>query len=136
MNKLGIDNKQYIENIEIKLVEHKMNIISSNFTFNEEELKLEYIKKLHSFLFGDIYYNAGNFSNRINTKIIMMANKIIDDIYDMLEYINYDEVKEMIENKIKELIGLQLFDDGNNRVIMCYYNLLIEPYIKSSERGR
>ena len=113
-----------------------MNIISSNFTFNEEELKLEYIKKLHSFLFGDIYYNAGNFSNRINTKIIMMANKIIDDIYDMLEYINYDEVKEMIENKIKELIGLQLFDDGNNRVIMCYYNLLIGPYIKSSERGR
>lgn len=136
MNKLGIANEQDIENIEVKLVEYKMGILSSNFTFNEEELNLTYIRKLHGFLFGDIYYDAGNFSSRINEETITRANRIISDICYMLEYINYDEIRILIQEKLRELIGLQLFDDGNNRVINCYYNLLTEPYIKNKERGR
>lgn len=133
MNKLGISNRFDIENIERKIVEYKMSILDNRFTFNEKGIGLEYLRKLHHFLFGDIYFNAGTFSERIDEEVIKRAEKIIFDIYGLLEYINYEEIKLEINNKLDELINLQLFDDGNHRVVNSYFKLIIEPYIKDNK---
>lgn len=133
MNKLGISNEFDIENIERKIVEYKMSILDSRFTFNEKIIGLEYLRKLHNFLFGDIYFTAGNFSKRVDEEVIKIAEKIMFDIYSLLEYINYEEVKLEINKKLEELINLQLFDDGNHRVVSGYFKLIIEPYIKDNK---
>ena len=38
-----------------------------------------------------------------------------------------------INKKLEELINLQLFDDGNYRVVSSYFKLIIEPYIKDNK---
>ena len=133
MNKLGISNEFDIENIERKIVEYKMSILDSRFTFNKKIIGLEYLRKLHNFLFGDIYFTAGTFSKRVDEEVIKIAEKIMFDIYSLLEYINYEEVKLEINKKLEELINLQLFDDGNYRVVSSYFKLIIEPYIKDNK---
>ena len=110
-----------------------MSILDSRFTFNEKIIGLEYLRKLHNFLFGDIYFTAGTFSKRVDEEIIKIAEKIMFDIYSLLEYINYEEVKLEINKKLEELINLQLFDDGNYRVVSSYFKLIIEPYIKDNK---
>ena len=110
-----------------------MSILDSRFTFNEKIIGLEYLRKLHNFLFGDIYFTAGTFSKRVDEEVIKIAEKIMFDIYSLLEYINYEEVKLEINKKLEELINLQLFDDGNYRVVSSYFKLIIEPYIKDNK---
>ena len=110
-----------------------MSILDSRFTFNEKVIGLEYLRKLHNFLFEDIYFTAGTFSKRVDEEVIKIAEKIMFDIYSLLEYINYEEIKLQINNKLEELINLQLFDDGNHRVVSSYFKLIIEPYTKDNK---
>lgn len=125
-NKLGITDEDVID----KIVQLKMSILTSNFTFNEEKRELDYLKKLHNFLFGDIYYDAGNYSKRITPEILKEASNLIEEINSLSDYIDYgyDEINESLNNKKKELINLQLFDDGNNRTISAYFKIILDDY--------
>lgn len=130
-NKLGIFDESIID----KIVQYKMSVLNSKFTFNEQERGLDYLKKIHAFLFGDIYDDAGVFSKRIDDNVIAEANNLIKYINSLFEYVNYDETIEEIKVKMNDLINLQLFDDGNKRSISTYCRIILEEYRENKNMG-
>ena len=121
-NKLGIYYYRQLEEIEYYLFNTKYHLIDESFTFNCETLfDVEYLKRLHIFLFGDIY---GEENCKIKESLIEEANKILKEIKEMLEFNDTEHLRK----QIYQLWEYQLFIDGNTRTILCYLKVLSKSY--------
>ena len=79
--------------------------------------------RLHEFLFGDLYFDAGNISKRLkDTDIIEIQNKLSNLRY----MIDMDAGDEYIKQAVNELIALQIFNDGNKRTIGVFLDILMK----------
>lgn len=55
-NKLGISDDMQLKKLEYKITNFKHKLIDEYFSFNEESIfSLNYLEKLHVFLFSDLY---------------------------------------------------------------------------------
>lgn len=54
-NKLGIRSYSEMIEIEKEIVSTKIALLDDRITFNMEDLNLEFLVRIHKFLFGDIY---------------------------------------------------------------------------------
>lgn len=130
-NKIGINNEDELRMIEYKISNFKHRLINENFLFNEETIfSIEYLEKLHRFLFGDIYYDCDckvkeSISETIKIKIQEILNKIHLLVFDMN--------KEDLANCIYDIWNEQIFYDGNTRTLRAFlkvycmgYNIEIE----------
>ena len=125
-NKLGLSDISYIEE---ELVDFKSKLLNEYITFNEEDFNLKYLIKLYDFLFGDLYFNTNKLSNRVEdtNKIESIIKEINTMIYNM-------EDKQIILDRINDLICMQIFDEGNNRTIKIFFQNIIKVcMIKNKE---
>ena len=121
-NKLGIYYPGQLKEIEYYLFNTKYHIIDESFTFNCDDLfDVEYLKRLHIFLFGDVY---GEENCTIKESLIEDANKILKEIKEMLEFND----TEYLGQQICQLWECQIFVDGNTRTILCYLKVLSKIY--------
>ncbi len=122
MNKLGLSEDRLLF-IEEEIFKLKSNLIDEQITFNTDEYDIEYLKRLHEFLFGDLYFDAGNISKRLkDTDIIEIQNKLSNLRY----MIDMDAGDEYIKQAVNELIDIQIFNDGNKRTIGVFLDILMK----------
>lgn len=130
-NKLGI-SAYTEEEITNKIYNFKFNILDESFTFNCQNLDIKYLQNLHDFLFGDVMPKAGIIRSAYNEEDIKEINLVLSNLKEMLIYRNYYPLEE-IKYLIKDIINMQLFDDGNNRVVSAYLKQLCNCYILNEE---
>ena len=124
-NKLGL-NESTIQKIEEELVEFKSKLVDYRFTFGMTDFNFKYLLRLHEFLFGDLYYDAGKISKRYQEEDIDVFDRKIKTIVELIK--TKDPDIENIAILINELIDDQLFDDGNSRTIHLFFNNVINCY--------
>lgn len=125
-NKLGVSYTKLIQ-IETEIVNLKLNLLDEYFTFNENIFSLKYLRKLHKFLFSDLYENIDVETRELND----IEKDYIRDILISLENIC---IKEPIEiDKILQMIlklwDFQIFKDGNTRTMLAYLKVINMAFI-------
>jgi fido (protein-threonine AMPylation protein) len=125
-NRLGIQNEKKIKEIEYYLFNLKYHIIDENYVFNEEDIfNVNYLEKIHIFLFNDIYeYEDCKIRPEINKETIEEINKNLKEIKNIIYF--YDS--KVLRKKIYYLWKNQLFYDGNTRTILCYLKILSKAF--------
>ena len=125
-NKLGVSYTKLIQ-IETEIVNLKLNLLDEYFTFNENIFSLKYLRKLHKFLFSDLYENIDVETRELND----IEKDYIRDILISLENIC---IKEPIEiDKVLQMIlklwDFQIFKDGNTRTMLAYLKVINRAFL-------
>ena len=126
-NKLGL-NFDDLQRMEETIVDFKIQAFHPYITFNLESLDIEYLKRLHAYLFGDLYEDAGTLSPYIKESDYPVINDKIKKVEDMIQYIEYVDDIEVIKDEIEDIIDMQIFHDGNNRTRKLFFKTMIEGF--------
>ena len=132
-NKVGLNYDDLID-IEGELFKLKSKILDYRFTFNQKYFGLEYLLKLHEFLFGDLYDYAGKISDRYNESDKEEFDVDIRAIVSLISSKNPDIAH--IADLINDLVDKQIFDDGNSRTIHLFFNNIIDCFHLDDEYGK
>ena len=125
-NKLGITNDEELRKIEYKITNFKHKLINEYFLFNEDSIfSLEYLEKLHIFLFSDLYNEKDckireNISETSKTKV----TKLLEQMKVLTLDMNKDKLASIIYNIWKE----QIFLDGNTRTLRAFLKVYCFGY--------
>ena len=120
-NKLGVDEITACE-IADKLVPAKAALLGYNITFGCKTFDLDYLCKLHDFLFGDVYYDAGRVSDRYDPANYKEIETRVNHLYALIcDKANVDEIRDAMF----DLIDMQIFEDGNNRTVHLFIKLIV-----------
>lgn len=123
-NILGIYNRKELQEIEYYLFNTKYHLINESFTFNAEGLfTLDYLEKIHIFLFSDVY-GIDNCKLNIKEDTQKEVMKLLEEIKEMLDFND----NEKLADTIYKLWEYQIFLDGNTRTILCYLKILSKYY--------
>ena len=125
INKLGIKNQKELSEIEKELVSYRLAEI------NEKPIKgsfdLEHLKKIHNYLFQDVYDWAGKIRNYNISKsgtlfclreyILPYATSVFDDVKNEHFFIDYDYEKKILKlvQLFSDINALHPFCEGNGR---------------------
>ena len=124
VNKLGLSDID-AGKIADKIVEAKTGILNDKFTFGCDDYDLEYLCKLHEFLFGDVYPEANMISDRYKGKDLTPIHSKIKYLFSVIAG---KEDRETVKTALIDLIDMQLFDDGNNRTIVAFAKQIIKTW--------
>ena len=123
-NILGIYNRKELQEIEYYLFNTKYHLINESFTFNAEGLfTLDYLEKIHIFLFSDVY-GIDNCKLNITEDTQKEVMKLLEEIKEMLDFND----NEKLADTLYKLWEYQIFLDGNTRTILCYLKILSKYY--------
>ncbi len=125
-NKLGIKNEKLLKEYETRIVAFKIATIST--AKLPKDYTPERLKFIHKYLFGDIFYFAGEYRQENITKgnfrfseyeyIEENIQKIFDDIkIDDMKKMSFAQFVEKISYIMTELNVLHPFREGNGRTI-------------------
>ena len=125
-NKLGIKDEKLLKEYETRIVAFKIATISS--AKLPKDYTPERLKFIHKYLFGDIFYFAGEYRQENITKGNFRFSEyeyIEDNIQRIFDNIKIDEMKKMsfsqfvkqISYIMTELNVLHPFREGNGRTI-------------------
>ena len=122
-NKLGIRDEETLDNAEREITGLKaVEFVNNPFS---DELDFDYIKKLHKFMFGDIYEWAGE------TRVIDISKGNIFCQHELIEInaetlmkelkaenylINSDNIAERLAYYLGDLNSIHPFREGNGRI--------------------
>lgn len=125
MNKLGI-SEQKMDTIERKIVAVKLENLDETITFNCQKLDLEYLIKLHKYLFNDLYTDDLTDTRHLSAEEIEIINKMLHMVNQIC--INEPASIMKIIDILHEIWRLQPFLDGNTRTLIGYLIMLKECY--------
>jgi cell filamentation protein len=134
INKLDIHNRVLLEKKEHEIVSLRMSQLKKNPLYNSIDFSVQYIKRIHFFLFQDIYSWAGKYRTvRISKNDFMFAypeyidqelNKEFEKLKNNSYFNNLSQTlfcEEITRFKI-EINTIHPFREGNGRVL----RLLVE----------
>ncbi|MBQ2946627.1 MAG: hypothetical protein IJE04_02080 [Bacilli bacterium] len=126
INKLGL-NEERMLSVEKIIVNTKLNLLDEEFLFNNDIFSLEYIRQMHIFLFGDLYYERDLTFRELSNEEIKYIEVLLNSIKQIC--INkYDCVEILLETLVR-LWELQIFKDGNTRTLLGYLSILNKAFI-------
>lgn len=124
-NKLGITDVFQLEEVENTIVAVKLGLLDETITFGQQQLDLEYLQKLHEFLFGDIYYDS-DLKLRSSYKSEELV-KIEHGLMRLHEAGQRQEIdSKALSDACSNLWRLQLFHDGNARTVWGFMKTFID----------
>ena len=125
-NKLGINREYDLKEIEYYLFNIKYHLIDENFNFNLNSIfSIEYLEKLHSFLFEDVYdSDYCKLRKDITEEGIKDVNNLLNHAQLLMNEYDANTFSEIIY-KIWEN---QLFYDGNTRTLLCFVKVVSNIY--------
>ena len=131
-NLLGIEDEDYLDELEDKIVKHKLSLLDYRMTFNCECLDIEFLIKLHRFLFGDLYPSS-SLLLRYDENYIEEINELLYDLVSAIDYqIDFSDIKDIIT----KLYDMQLFRDGNHRTIDAFVKMVCKYYFDDDYEKR
>lgn len=125
MNKLGI-SEQKMDTLERKIVAVKLENLDETITFNCKRLDLEYLIKLHKYLFNDLYTDDLTDTRHLTDEEKELINKMLHMVNQIC--INEPASIKKIIDLLHEIWCLQPFLDGNTRTLIGYLIMLKECY--------
>lgn len=126
-NKLGITDFAKLEKIEKSLVKYKLDILDSDFTFEQDNYGVDYLQQLHNFLFGDLYYEEDlSFRSNYTSEQLEQVDTVLKQlgIRSMNQEIGCEELSIFFQ----DLWEAQLFHDGNARTLWAFLAMNIEAF--------
>ncbi|MBE6138270.1 MAG: hypothetical protein E7173_00815 [Firmicutes bacterium] len=124
-NKLGIINYERLEQIENKIVSVKIELLDENSNFNMTDLNLEFLIRIHKFLFGDIYYDDYLAPRTLNPDEF----EKVHSIFELLVQIGaFRQNLELIPELFIRLWEMQIFRDGNTRTLYAFLKIYVAGY--------
>lgn len=125
-NKLGIDAYKLLD-IEKEIVSIKLNLLDDRFTFNKDNLDLDYLIELHKFLFGEFYYEEDLGLRLLTEKELKIIKCKLNKILEIC--INNPNDIESIILLIEEIWHLQPFILGNTRTMIAYLKIIDKCFL-------
>ena len=125
-NKLGLNTEKLLS-VEKEIVKIKLNILDEEFIFNENIFSLEYIKKIHDFLFCDLYYGEDLNLRELSNEEFKYIEVLFNSIKEIC--INKYLCVEILMETLVKLWELQIFKDGNTRTLLGYLCILNKAFI-------
>ena len=126
-NRLQITNPVVLKEQETKIIKEKFKILNKSLLFGEQTLELDYLRKLHLFLFEDIYYSSDlSIRREYSEQDLLNINGLLQNIIFLAEEKNIDP--SYLKDVIYNLWSIQLFRDGNNRTLWAYLKVFIDYY--------
>lgn len=123
-NKLGISDDIQLKNLEYKVTNFKHRLIDEYFSFNEDSIfSLNYLEKLHIFLFSDLYDEE---DCKIKSTVSQDSKEKVKCELDKLKTLAYDRNninQESISNCIYNIWEEQIFLDGNTRTLRAFLKI-------------
>lgn len=120
-NKLGISNQEELKKIELALTNEKYKLINEFYTFNEETIfSVDFLEKLHIFLFNDIYDLE---YCKIKESLSSEKRKEINEILKKLNLLYLKFNIDVFCKLIYDLWRIQMFYDGNTRTILSFLKI-------------
>ena len=122
---LGTGNS--IEKRVENLIKYKIDMLDEEVTFGKSTYDVEYLVKLHEFLYGDTYEWAGQIRKSVTEKDIEEINTAIETLVILSQCFVSDIYDEYLDT-IDYLKYVQMFEDGNKRTIYAFVKQLICAY--------
>lgn len=125
-NKLGIIDEKNLKIIEYKITNFKHKLINEFYSFNEETIfSLNYLEKLHIFLFSDLYdENDCKIKENINEKTREKLNEKLNQMH----FLTFEMDKEKLASLIYDIWKEQIFLDGNTRTLRAFLKVYCLGY--------
>lgn len=125
-NKLGVSEFK-LKEVEFKIVNFKFNLLDEYFTFNSNIFELDFLSKLHNFLFSDLYFD---YQLQIRT-LSKEHRDYINSMFKKIENIckSSNSSKEILLDLIYNIWDLQPFFDGNTRTLLAYLKILNDAFL-------
>lgn len=126
LNKLGITDDIQLKRIEYTLSNFKYKLMDESFIFNEDSIfSLDYLEKIHIYLFQDIYDNEFCIiKDNISVETLAYVQNILYKIKEDVQNYNI----ESLANDIYTLWEYQMFVDGNTRTIRAFLKIICLGY--------
>lgn len=125
-NKLGIIDIEELKKIEYKITNFKHKLINEFYSFNEETIfSLDYLEKLHIFLFNDLY-DENNCKIRENVNI--KTREKLNEKLKQMQFLTYEMDKEKLANLVYDIWKEQIFLDGNTRTLRSFLKIYCNGY--------
>lgn len=126
-NKLGVRNYEHLAQVEKEIVSTKIKLLDDRITFNIDELNLEFLVRIHKFLFGDIYDEEYTTTRQVTNKELKDLNNIFTQLMK-LGIVGENIDLQLLESLFVKLWYYQLFYDGNTRTLLAFLKIYIEYY--------
>lgn len=123
-NKLGLSYYRMLD-VERKLVNFKLNLLDETYTFNVNMFSLEYLVKLHQFLFSDIHPSEYVRLRKLNKIELDYIHSLIKGIERVVHLNDKNEVIELV----KEIWNRQIFIVGNTRTMIAYLKVINDAFL-------
>lgn len=125
MNNLG-SYIQKMNELEKEAITLRFATLNGNTTFNCEILDFEFLKRLHKYLFCDVYEDELTNTRNMDNKEKKRMNRMLLRVNEICKN-NPENIKEIID-LLHNLWDLQPFMDGNTRTLIGYLAVLKEYY--------
>jgi len=122
-----LGNGSSLENRIENLIKYKIDILDEEITFGKTTYDVEYLIKLHKFLYGDVYEWAGQIRKSVTKEDIEETNSVIETLVILSQCFVPELYEEYLET-IDYLKYMQIFKDGNKRTIYAFVKQLICAY--------
>ena len=125
-NKLGL-TEYYFDDIEKNLIKFKMRLLDDKFTFNCDFFSFEYLKRLHEFLFEDLYNDNFSGARTLNKIEVDYINQYLTEVKKLLTIrpLDIDYILLIIE----KIWHFQPFIVGNTRTMFSYLKILNQKFL-------
>lgn len=126
-NKLGVSEFALID-IEKKIINLKLNLLDYTYTFNKSTYDLEYLIRLHEYLFSEFYEKEDLGTRDLDDFEIQTINFKLNNITSLCienDCNNIDKITSLIE----EIWHLQPFIVGNTRTMIAYLKILNDSFL-------
>ena len=130
-NKLGILNINQLKEVEKEIIAIKIKLLDERITFNMSDLNLDFLIKIHQFLFCDIYYDDDIQTRYLDKEDLIKIEKIFKLLVDIGVSSLWDNGSldlDMIQDLFIELWEMQIFCDGNTRTLLAFLKIYIGYY--------
>ena len=121
-NKLGIIDIEELKKIEYKITNFKHKLINEFYSFNEETIfSLDYLEKLHIFLFSDLY-DENNCKIRENVNI--KTREKLNEKLKQMQFLTYEMDKEKLANLVYDICngyGIKIDHDFDEDINEDYF---------------
>ena len=124
LNKLGIGNIRDLVRVEDAICQNKLSTIASSISFDEGSFTVEHLCRIHNYLFGDLYYDAGKIRD-ISSKQIIVVKKALRLLSGVIRTQNPDYIVDAVPKNIYRIYSTQLFCDGNTRTSFVFLGQIL-----------
>jgi len=123
-NKMGIGNISDLIRMENTICKNKLSEVTSNIPFDRMSFTLEHLCRIHNYLFGDLYYDAGVI-REVSDRQLVLVKRALNLLSGVIESESPSRIVDTVSQNIYRIYSAQLFCDGNTRTSFVFLGQIL-----------